>query len=118
MMCQELCAIIQSTMGHTHCAGGNSQAQCMQGLNPLSTKTYHEGYPCQFQPENIIIEYGYSLYCRRHTGLSFTLPVRTGRGNIIAVIEKRRVVPYTPYFSLYYKAHINVEVCRSVGVVK
>ena len=40
------------------------------------------------------------------------------RGNSIAVIDNRRVVPYSPYFSFRYKAHINVEVCGSVKAVK
>ena len=115
---QELRAIIQSTMVHTHCAGGNSQALCMQGLDPLTSRTCRKGYPRQFQPETIIAEDGYPLYRRRDTGLSFTLPVRTAGGNVVAVIDNRRVVPYSPYFSLRYKAHINVEVCGSIKAVK
>jgi len=35
----------------------------------------------------------------------------------MAVIDNQRVVPYSPYFSLRYKAHINVEVCGSVKAV-
>ena len=42
---QELRAIIQSTMVHTHYAGGNGQAQCMQGLDPLPTGTWRKDYP-------------------------------------------------------------------------
>jgi len=34
------------------------------------------------------------------------------------VIDNRRVVPYSPYLSLRYNAHINVEVCCSVQAVK
>ena len=45
---QELRAIIQTTMVHTHCAGGNSQALCMQGLDPLTSRTCRKGYPRQF----------------------------------------------------------------------
>ena len=36
----------------------------------------------------------------------------------MAVIDNRRVVPYTPYLSLCYKAHINMEVCGSFKAVK
>ena len=50
--------------------------------------------------------------------MSFTLPVRTGSGNVTVVIDNRRVVPYCPYLSLRYKTHINVEVCGSVKAVK
>jgi len=34
------------------------------------------------------------------------------------VIDNRRVVPYSPYLSLHYNAHINAEVCGSVPAVK
>ena len=90
----------------------------MQGLDPLTTRTCRKGYPRPFQQETIITEDGYSIYRRRDTGLSFTLPVRTSGQNVIAVIDNRRVVPYSPYFSLRYKAHINVEVCGSVKAAK
>jgi len=36
----------------------------------------------------------------------------------MAVIDNQRVVPYSPYFSIRYKAHINLEVCGSVKAVK
>jgi len=115
---QELRGIIQSTMIHSHCAGGNSQAMCMQGLNPLTTQICHKGYPRQFQQETLITEDGYPLYRRRDSGLSFTVPVKTSEGTVTTVIDNRRVVPYSPYLSLRYKAHINVEVCGSVKAVK
>ena len=115
---QELRAIIQTTMVHTHCAGGNGQTQCMHGLDPLTTRTCRKGYPRLFQQETMVTEDGYLLYRWRDTGLSFTLQVRTSGGNVTAVIDNRRVVPYSSYFSLRYKAHINVEVCGSVKAAK
>ena len=36
----------------------------------------------------------------------------------MAVIDNRRVVPYSPYFRFRYEAHINVKVCGSVKAVK
>ena len=105
-------------MVHTHCTGGNGHAQCMQGLNPLITRTWSKGYPHPFQRERIFTENRYPLYRRRDTGLSFSLPVRITGENVTVVIDNRRVVPYTPYFSHRYKAHINVEVCGSVKGVK
>ena len=34
------------------------------------------------------------------------------------MLSYRRVVPYSPYLSLHYKAHIKVEICGSVKAVK
>jgi len=114
----ELHGIIQSTMVHSHSAGGNGDTLCMQGVNPLTAQTCRKGYPRKFQQETVITEDGYPLYRRRDTGLSFTVQVRTSGGNVSAVIDNQRVVPYSPYLSLRYKAHINVEVCGSVKAVK
>ena len=118
LMGQELRAIIQSTMVHNHCAGGNGHAQCMQGLDPLTTWTCPKSYPRPVQQETIMTEDSYPLYRRRDTGVSFTLSVRTRGQNIIAVIDNRRVVPSSCYFSFRYKAHINMEVYGSVQAVK
>jgi len=115
---QELRGIIQSTMGHSHCAGGNGDTLWMQGLNPLTAQACRKGYPRKFQQETVITADGYPLYRRRDTGLSFTVPVRTSGGNVTTVIDNQRVVHYSSYFSLRYKAHINVEVCGSAQAVK
>jgi hypothetical protein len=117
-MSQELRAIIQSTMVHSHCAGGNHRAPCMQGLNPLIASVCRKGYPRQFQEETSIHEDGYPSYRRRNTGQTFTVAMRGSGGEGMAVIDNRRVVPYSPYLSLRYRAHINVEVCGSVKAVK
>ena len=115
---QQLRTIIQNTMVHTQCAGGNGHALCMKDLNPAVVTTCHKGYPHNFQEETIIPENVYPLYRRRNTGRSFTIPVRGTAGTVTAVIDNRRVVPYSPYLSLRYNAHINVEVCGSVQAVK
>ena len=115
---QHLRTIIQNTMVHTQCVGGNGNALCMKDLNPAVVATCHKGYPREFQEETIVPENGYPIYRRRNTGRSFTIPVRGTAGTFTAVIDNRRVVPYRPYLSLRYNAHINVEVCGSVQAVK
>jgi hypothetical protein len=115
---QRLKDVIQTTMVHTQCAGGNGHALCMKDLNPAVVTTCHKGYPHDFQEETIIPENGYPLYRRRNTGRSFTITVPRTAGTVTAVIDNRRVVPYNPYLSLRYNAHINVEVCGSVQAVK
>jgi len=46
------------------------------------------------------------------------IPVPRSGGTLSAMIVNRRVVPYNPYLSLRYNAHINVQVCGSVQAVK
>jgi len=116
---QELCGIVQSTLVHSHCAGGNHQAPCMQGLNLLTATVCRTGYPRQFQEETTIHKDGYTSYRRRDSGQTVTVTVRgSGGRQVMTVIDNRRVVPYSPYLSLRYKAHINVEVCGSIKAVK
>ena len=117
-MGHQLRGIIQNTMVHTHCVGGNEKALCMKDLNPAVVSTCHKGYPQTFQEETTIQENGYPLYRRRDTGESFTIPIPGSGGTAVALIDNRRVVPYSPYLSLRYNAHINVEVCGSVQAVK
>ena len=115
---QELRGIIETTMVHTHCIANNGSAQCMQGLDPFSVQTCRKGYPRSFQAETIINEDGYPTYRRRDTGQSYSMTVKRGGADVITLIDNRRVVPYSPYLSLRYKAHINVEICSSVKAVK
>lgn len=115
---QQLRSIIQNTMVHTQCAGGNGHALCMKVLNPVDVTTCHKGYSPNFQAETIIPENGYPLYWRRNTGRSFFILIRGTAATVTAVIDNCRVVPYSPYLSLRYNAHINVEVCGSVQAVK
>jgi len=115
---QELRGIIETTMVHTHCVAHNGQALCMQGLDRFSVLMCCKGYPHSFQEETIINEDGYPTHRRRETGQSYTVEVRRDGADITAVIDNRRVVPYSPSLSLCYKAHINVEVCGSVKAVK
>ena len=53
---------------------------------------------------------GYPLYHRKDNG-------RTVRVQCVDV-DNRWVVPYNPYLSRKYSAHINVEVCMSVKSIK
>ena len=73
----------------------------------------HRKYTKNFNNED-----GYRTHRRRDRGEHYTLPVRRGGEDISAIIDNCRVVTYSAYLSLRYKAHINVEVCGSVKAVK
>jgi len=115
---QELRGIIEMTMVHTHCIAHNGQALCMQGLDPFAVQSCRKGYPRSFRVETIINADGYPTYRRRDTRQAYSVEVLRNGANVTAVIDNRRVVPYSPYLSLRYKGHINVEVCGSVKAVK
>jgi len=105
-------------MVHTQYAGGNGDALCMKDVDPAVVTTCHKGYPHDFLEKTSIPENGYPLYQRRNPGRSFTIPVCGTVGTVEVKIDNRRVIPYSPYLSLRYNAHINVEVCGSVQAVK
>jgi len=115
---QELRGIIETTMVHTHCIAQNGSALCMQGLDPFIVQTCRKGYPRSFQEETIINEDGYRTYRRCDMGQAYTMSIRRGGADVTALIDNHRVVPYSPYLSLRYRAHINVAVCGSVQAVK
>ena len=80
--------------------------------------TCSKRYPCHFQPGTLIQEQGYSLYRQQDTGQSFTITVPNASPGVTARIENRRVVQYSLFLYLQYKAHINVEICSSIRAVK
>ena len=115
---QEHGGIIETTMVHTHCLARNGSALCIQEQDPFSVLTCRKGYPRPFQAESIINEDGSPRYRGRDRGQSYILSVKRCGEDIRAIIDNCRVVPYSLYLSLPYKAHINVEVCVSVKAVK
>lgn len=66
-------------------------------------------FPKAFQTYTIPNVLGYLLYRR---GKGEQVHVRN------VIMDNRRVVPYNPYLSLKYNAHINVEVATSVRAIK
>jgi len=99
---QQLRTIMVSTMVHTQCVGGNGNALCMKDLNPALVTTSHKGYSRDFLEETTVPENGYPLYRRRNTGRSFMIRVPGSGGTLTAMINNRRVLPYSPYLSLRY----------------
>lgn len=62
----------------------------------------------------MVQEDGYPLYRRRQDGRTWTKRV-AGRD---ILMDNSWIVPYNPYLTRKYNAHINVEVCASLMAVK
>ena len=107
---QTLQNIVVTSMIHGPCGAANPLSPCME--NGRCTK----GFPKEFQPRTIMdTNNSYPVYRRRHPddgGRKITNPT-TGRQ-----IDNSWVVPYSPFLSLRYNCHINVEVCVSPTAAK
>ncbi len=95
--------IVTRCMMHGPCGATNQFAPCMDGGN--CTKQF----PKSFNHTTIPNVKGYPLY-RRRAGEEAEV-----RG---VLMDNRSVVPYSPYLTMKYNAHINVEVCTSLQAIK
>jgi hypothetical protein len=96
----ELFRIVKTNMLHGPC----TPERCIK--NGRCSKRY----PKQFAEETTWNEDGYPVYRRRNDGR--TVEVRRH------IYDNRSVVPYNPYLSKRYNAHINVEICSTVRAFK
>ena len=94
-------------MLHGPCGTINPRLPCMQNERGKCSKNFPR---TEFVSETIDGEDGFAKYKRRNLGL-----IISKNGHIF---DNRDVVPYNPYLSLKYNAHINLEVCSSIRVVK
>jgi len=101
---KELYDIVGANMLHGPCGELNPKCVCME--DGMCTKRF----PKTCHSETYMDEDSYPEYRRRqrHT---FQKPNKPPMGD-------EWVVPYNPYLSLKYKAHINVEICNSLMSVK
>jgi hypothetical protein len=67
-------------------------------------------YPCKFQFETVTDVNEYFIYRCRDMGCTFLV-----HG---VELDNRWVVPHNVYLSTKYDAHINVEVCNNISIVK
>jgi len=99
-----LYAIVSKSMIHRPCGALNRRSPCMK--NGQCSKRY----PRAFRAETSLSVDGYPEYRRREDGRFITCQsVR---------MDNRSVVPYCPYLTLMFDAHINVEVCALIHAVK
>jgi hypothetical protein len=107
----ELYDIVVNNMIHGPCGEQyNPDAPCMQDSK------CSKRFPKPFCDETIREEGKYAIYRRRDDGREVLKPCRR-QGAPIA-LNNCWVVPYNPYLSKRYKAHINVELCGSLKAMK
>ncbi|XP_057290909.1 uncharacterized protein LOC130613606 [Hydractinia symbiolongicarpus] len=100
----ELFEIIRSCMIHGPCGYLNPNSRCME--DGVCTKNF----PKNFLGSTVADVDGYPLYRRRNNGIHINV------NNVD--VDNRWVVPYNPWLSKKYNAHINLEACMSVKSVK
>jgi hypothetical protein len=97
-------AIVTRCMMHGPCGSSHPDAPCMK--DGVCSKKF----PRAFASESSQDSNGYPVYRRRVDGRS----VRN-KGKFL---DNRYVVPYNPYLTEKYNAHINIEICSSIASVK
>jgi hypothetical protein len=96
--------VITRCMVHGPCGSIKPNARCMK--NGKCSKRY----PRAFSSATLMDENSYPLYRRRDNCRTF---VKEG-----FEFDNRWIVPYNPYLSAKYDAHINVEIATSITSVK
>lgn len=96
--------IVTATMIHGPCGTLNPNSPCM------ADGVCSKGYPKGFREETAENVNGYPMYRRRDNERCVRIKHY--------VVDNRWVVPYNPYLTKTYNAHINVEVCSSVKSIK
>lgn len=116
----ELFEIVTKNMAHGPCGEINPKSLCMT-KDANSNKKCSKRFTKEFSEQTVVSDDVYSSYKRArsaypNTQYSFRHPVT--RGNNRFNIDNRWIVPYNPYLSKKYKAHMNDECCKSVKAIK
>lgn len=106
----ELFKIVSETLMHGPCGKDNPESSCMKrGKGECAWE-----YPKDFKEETEFADGGYARYRRRNNGRK-ALCKYCG---VERWLDNRSVVPYNRALCLLLKAHINVEVVKSINAVK
>ena len=101
--------IVSKSLMHGPCGAAFPASPCM--IDGACSKRY----PRRFSNVTTNDNDGYPSYRRRDNGR--TVDVRRGGGAAVA-LDNRWVVPYNPFLTKKYNAHINVEICSSITSIK
>ena len=105
-------AIVLKNMVHGPCGKLNPSSPCMQDGK------CSKGYPKSYCEKTVIrSESSYPEYQRldpAHGGRSVVVDIKSKQ----LVIDSKWIVPYSPYLTLRFNGHINVELCMSPTAAK
>lgn len=107
--------IVISQMVHGPCGPRFPKAPCMTKSDQSTATHCCKNFPRAFQETTVVQEDGYPMYCFRIDGRTWDVTLKRSQ---IFTFDNRWVVPYNPYLTRRYEAHINVEVCATVKAVK
>jgi hypothetical protein len=102
-------------MIHGPCGEHDPTASCIEKCERTGQLKCTKKFPKDFTESTVIPEDGYPIYRRR--GNPDTAFVKKVKGKDIR-IDNCWVVPYSPYLTSLFKAHINVEICTSIMAIK
>jgi hypothetical protein len=111
----DLAAIIKRVMIHGPCGKHDPAAPCMAKDKQTGKLQCSKRFPKDFCDKTAVKDDGYPIYQRRQS--PETAYTKKIKGKDVH-IDNRWVVPYNPYLSARYKAHINVEICASIHAIK
>lgn len=109
--------MVASVMVHGPCGELNPKVKCMTLDLVTNCKKCCKSFPKLFQPETIIHDDGYSLYCCQNNGMGYDISHLLYNRQSYQVTNKW-VIFYNTYLLCKYHVHINVESCRSVKAIK
>ena len=108
-----LTEIVKKVMVHGPCGSEHPKAPCMQRKYENAPLICSKHYPRDFSDTTVVNEDGYPTYRRRRVvdGAEVTWGDRF-------TFTNQWVVPYNPFLTRLFEAHINVEVCTSIKAIK
>ena len=116
----ELYEIVTKNMVHGPCGIRNPNSPSMI-KDANGVKKCSKNFPKRFTEQTILPEDGYPQYKRTQLAnpdTLYSIPDPVLRGSNRLQIDNTWIVPYNPYLSKKFKAHINVECCQSVKAIK
>jgi hypothetical protein len=100
----DLHAVVKSTMVHGPCGCLNKSSVCM--VDGKCSKDF----PKDFRESTAFALNGYPHYRRRDNGRTIAVGSHE--------VDNRWIVPYNPYLTQKFNAHINIEACTTIKSVK